>query len=105
MQTITEIAALRGALADARRAGETVGLVPTMGAFHEGHLTLMRRAKAESDRVVVTLFVNPTQFNDADDFDRYPRDLERDALLAQAEGVDFCSRPRPRRCTQRRLIP
>ena len=71
-----------------RRAGQTVGLVPTMGAFHEGHLTLMRRAKAENDVVIVTLFVNPTQFNDLDDFDRYPRDLERDAQMAEAEGVD-----------------
>ena len=86
MQTITEIAPLRDRSDDARRAGQTVGLVPTMGAFHEGHLTLMRRAKAENDVVVVTLFVNPTQFNDLDDFDRYPRDPERDAQMAEARG-------------------
>jgi len=95
MQTITEIAELRRALNAARRNGQTVGLVPTMGAFHEGHLTLMRRAKAENDLCVVTLFVNPTQFNDLDDFDRYPRDPERDSQMAQAEGVDFLFSPTP----------
>ncbi len=95
MQTITEIAALRSALSTARRDGKTVGLVPTMGAFHEGHLTLMRQAKAENDLCVVTLFVNPTQFNDLNDFDRYPRDPERDSQLAQAEGVDFFFLPTP----------
>jgi len=95
MQTITEIAGLRSALNAARRDGKTVGLVPTMGAFHEGHLTLMRRAKAENDLCVVTLFVNPTQFNDLDDFDRYPRDPERDRKMAEAEGVDFLFMPTP----------
>ncbi len=95
MQTFTEIAPLRAALADARRAGRTVGLVPTMGAFHEGHLTLMRRAKAASDVVAVTLFVNPTQFNDLDDFGRYPRDPARDARMAEAEGVDILFTPSP----------
>ena len=95
MQTITEIAALRSALHAARRDGKTIGLVPTMGAFHEGHLTLMRQAKAENDLCVVTLFVNPTQFNDLDDFDRYPRDPERDAQLAEGEGVDFLFQPTP----------
>lgn len=95
MQTITEIAELRAALQAARMGGKTIGLVPTMGAFHEGHLSLMRRAKADSDLVVVTLFVNPTQFNDLDDFDRYPRDYDRDAKLAEAEGVDFLFLPTP----------
>lgn len=95
MQTISEISALRAALADARRAGRTVGLVPTMGAFHEGHLSLMRRAKADNDLCVVTLFVNPTQFNDQDDFARYPRDTARDAQMAEGEGVDFLFTPTP----------
>lgn len=95
MQTITEIAELRAALQAARKDGKTLGLVPTMGAFHEGHLSLMRRAKAENDLAVVTLFVNPTQFNDLDDFDRYPRDYDRDAQLAEAEGVDFLFLPTP----------
>ena len=95
MQTITEITELRAALQAARKDGKTIGLVPTMGAFHEGHLSLMRRAKADNDLVVVTLFVNPTQFNDLDDFDRYPRDYERDAQRAEAEGVDFLFLPTP----------
>lgn len=95
MQTITTIADLRLALDAARRAGQTIGLVPTMGAFHEGHLTLMRQAKAENDVAVVTLFVNPTQFNDLDDFDQYPRDLAHDAQLAEAAGADFLFTPTP----------
>ncbi len=95
MQTLTTIADLRDALNAARQDGKTLGLVPTMGAFHEGHLTLMRRAKAENDLAVVTLFVNPTQFNDLDDFDRYPRDPARDSALAEAEGVDFLFMPIP----------
>ena len=95
MQTITTIAPLRAALNAARRAEKTIGLVPTMGAFHEGHLTLMRQAKAENDLVVVTLFVNPTQFNDLDDFDRYPRDPVRDSELAESVGADFLFTPTP----------
>ena len=95
MQTITTIADLRSAINAARRSGHTLGLVPTMGAFHDGHVTLMRRAKSENDIVVVTLFVNPTQFNDLGDFDQYPRDLVRDAHLAEAAGADFLFTPTP----------
>jgi pantoate--beta-alanine ligase len=82
------IRGLRLALSDGRR-----GLVPTMGAFHEGHFTLMRAARAECDQVVVSLFVNPTQFGAGDDLDRYPRDDERDTRLAEAEGVDVLFLP------------
>jgi pantoate--beta-alanine ligase len=95
MQTITEIKYLRAVLSEARHEGKTIGLVPTMGAFHEGHLTLMRRAKSENDIVVVTLFVNPTQFNDLEDFDRYPRDPERDSQMAQEASADFLFTPTP----------
>ena len=95
MQVLTEIQALRTSLNTFRQAGKTVGLVPTMGAFHHGHLTLMRQAKAENDAVIVTLFVNPTQFNDLDDFDRYPRDPTRDAQLAQDAGVEILFTPSP----------
>jgi len=95
MQTISEITSLRATLHDARRAGKTIGLVPTMGAFHEGHLSLMRRAKADNDLCAVTLFVNPTQFNEREDFDRYPRDTARDARMAEAAGVDFLFTPTP----------
>jgi len=65
-----------------------VGLVPTMGAFHEGHVSLMRAARAECESVVVSLFVNPAQFGERDDLERYPRDEERDARIAEDAGVD-----------------
>jgi pantoate--beta-alanine ligase len=83
------IAELRAELLEPRRAGQRIGLVPTMGAFHEGHLSLMRRASRECDVVVVSLFVNPAQFNDARDLDAYPRDPDRDAALAAGIGVDY----------------
>jgi pantoate--beta-alanine ligase len=70
-----------------------VGLVPTMGAFHEGHLALLRAAREECDAVVVSLFVNPTQFGATEDLSRYPRDETRDAQLAEAEGVDVLFTP------------
>ncbi|MGA1795393.1 MAG: pantoate--beta-alanine ligase [bacterium] len=70
------------------RLGKTIGLVPTMGYFHEGHLSLMREARKETDYVVVSLFVNPIQFGPHEDLDRYPRDMERDIALAQQAGVD-----------------
>jgi pantoate--beta-alanine ligase len=71
-----------------RPRGATVALVPTMGAFHDGHVELFRLARRESDPVVVSLFVNPTQFGPDEDLDRYPRDEERDAAIAEAAGVD-----------------
>jgi len=80
--------------AEARRcAGKMVGLVPTMGFFHEGHLSLMRRARAEGGMVVVSLFVNPTQFGPGEDLAAYPRDFARDCALARAEGVDLMFAP------------
>jgi pantoate--beta-alanine ligase len=79
---------LREALAAPRRAGERIGLVPTMGYFHDGHLSLMRRARKDADVVVVSLFVNPAQFGPGEDRDFYPRDEARDAGLAEREGID-----------------
>ena len=86
-------AELRTALEPARREGMTIGLVPTMGFLHEGHLSLIRAARAECDLVVMSLFVNPTQFGPSDDLDRYPRDEERDLRLAAEAGADLVFAP------------
>jgi pantoate--beta-alanine ligase len=93
MRTVTTVRELREALAPERRAGRTIGLVPTMGAFHGGHLSLIRRARRDCDVVVVSLFVNPTQFAPSEDLKAYPRDEQRDAQLAEAEGVDVLFAP------------
>ncbi len=84
---------LRQQLASIRREGRSVGLVPTMGSLHEGHLSLLRAARAECDVVVMSLFVNPAQFGPGEDFDRYPRDEGRDAELAAEAGVDLIYAP------------
>ena len=93
MRTVRSVSALRAALAEPRRAGRSIGLVPTMGALHEGHLSLMRRARADCDVVVASLFVNPAQFGAGEDLEAYPRDEARDAALARAEGVDLLFAP------------
>lgn len=90
MKTIRTIAELRAALA---RAPRPVGLVPTMGCFHGGHLSLMRAARAQNATVVVSLFVNPAQFGPNEDLAAYPRDERSDVQLAEAEGVDFLFAP------------
>jgi pantoate--beta-alanine ligase len=86
-------AALRARLDERRREGQTIGLVPTMGYLHDGHLSLLRAARAECDVVVMSLFVNPTQFAPGEDLERYPRDEERDLRLASEAGVDFVYAP------------
>jgi pantoate--beta-alanine ligase len=93
MRTLRTVQEVRAALAGERRHGQRIGLVPTMGAFHEGHLSLMRCARAACDVVVVSLFVNPAQFGEAADLDAYPRDEARDAELAQGVGVDLLFAP------------
>jgi pantoate--beta-alanine ligase len=93
VEVVRDIDRMRDLVERARAAGHAVGLVPTMGFFHEGHLELMRRARADCDVVVVTLFVNPTQFGPAEDYDAYPRDFERDSALAEGVGVDFLFSP------------
>lgn len=87
MQTVNTLDMLRTALAPMRADGARIALVPTMGALHEGHLTLMRRARAEADHVVASIFVNPKQFGAGEDLDAYPRQLAADAALLKAEGV------------------
>jgi pantoate--beta-alanine ligase len=89
VKVIRDRGELRAALAPARREGQRIGLVPTMGFFHDGHLSLMRGAREECDVVVVSLFVNPTQFVPGEDLDAYPRDEDRDTGLAEEAGVDI----------------
>src|SRR3954463_9520779 len=93
MSTLRTVAEVRAALVAARREGRSIGLVPTMGALHEGHLALIRAARAECDEVVVSLFVNPAQFNEASDLAAYPRDEARDAALAAEAGADLLFAP------------
>jgi pantoate--beta-alanine ligase len=93
MRTARAVDELRLALAPARRAGQTIGLVPTMGALHDGHLSLIRRARGECDIVVVSLFVNPAQFDERADLERYPRNERRDAELAAESGADILFAP------------
>jgi pantoate--beta-alanine ligase len=93
VRTVRTVAALREALATAHREGRSIGLVPTMGYLHEGHLSLLRAARGRCDVVVMSLFVNPAQFAPGEDLHRYPRDEGRDAALAEAEGVDVLYAP------------
>lgn len=93
MRILRTVSELRAALREPRWAGRSIGLVPTMGAFHAGHLSLMHKAREECDEVVVSLFVNPTQFNQAADLGRYPRDEATDAQLATEAGVDYLFAP------------
>ncbi|OYU38502.1 MAG: pantoate--beta-alanine ligase [Pseudorhodobacter sp. PARRP1] len=92
-QIIKTIAELRAVVRGWKAAGESVGVVPTMGALHEGHLSLARRARAECDRVITTIFVNPKQFNNPDDLKKYPRTLEADAALLSGVPVDVVFAP------------
>ncbi|HEY6778990.1 MAG TPA: pantoate--beta-alanine ligase [Thermoleophilaceae bacterium] len=94
MRTVRTVRDLRDALAPERIAGRSIGLVPTMGSFHDGHLALVRRAREACDVVVVSLFVNPAQFGPSEDLAAYPRDESRDLALAEAEGVDLLFAPR-----------
>lgn len=93
MELIATVAAFRAALDAERATGGRVGLVPTMGALHDGHLSLVRRAAADCDAVALTIFVNPLQFSAGEDLATYPRDLEADAALAAAAGVDHVFAP------------
>jgi pantoate--beta-alanine ligase len=93
MQSVETLAEMRGVVANARANGKSIAFVPTMGALHEGHLTLVDEAKRMADIVVMSIFVNPLQFGPSEDFDRYPRMLAEDSKLAEARGVDFVFTP------------
>lgn len=95
MKILTSPADLQAQAAAWKKAGETIILVPTMGYLHEGHLSLIRLARRSGDRVVVSIFVNPTQFGPTEDLDKYPRDFQRDAELCRQEGVDALFHPSP----------
>lgn len=93
MEVIKTIKQMREAMAKIRAAGKTIAFVPTMGAFHGGHIRLMQQAGTLGDVTVVSSFVNPKQFNEKEDLNRYPRDPERDRLKAEKAGVDFYFEP------------
>lgn len=93
MEIIRTVDRLRKAVAEARAEGKTIGLVPTMGALHDGHMSLMRRARGENDVVVASVFVNPTQFNNKEDLATYPRTEEADCEKLEAAGVDIAFIP------------
>ena len=95
MKIITTIEELRPIIKGWKREGLTVGLVPTMGYLHDGHKSLIVKAVAENDKVVVSDFVNPTQFGANEDLSSYPRDIERDAALCEAAGADIIFHPEP----------
>lgn len=95
MQILTTKQALQSAVQACKIAGQTIGLVPTMGALHEGHATLVRRAVQENDICVVSVFVNPTQFNNKEDLAKYPRDINRDAELLRSIGAQYAFAPTP----------
>ena len=95
MRTLRTVSELRAALRGPRREERTIGLVPTMGALHDGHIALIRRAREDTDEVVVSLFVNPAQFTDDADLAAYPRDEVRDAAMAAEAGADLLFAPAP----------
>ncbi len=93
MITVSDVVALRRAIAEARGRGQRIGLVPTMGCLHDGHRALIAVARRRTDFVVVSIFINPTQFGPSEDFDRYPRTLAEDAAVCRADGVDLLFQP------------
>ncbi len=96
VDVIRDIPAMQARAEAIRQSGSTIAVVPTMGALHEGHCTLIRAARQQCDVVITTIFVNPTQFGPGEDFEAYPRDLERDVTLAHDAGTDYVFAPSSR---------
>src|SRR3972149_2191186 len=95
MKMISSIGEMQRTAEEFRLSGKRIGVVPTMGYLHDGHLSLIQAAREKSDIVIVTVFVNPTQFSPTEDFERYPRDLERDRSVAEGAGCDILFTPEP----------
>ena len=93
MKTFPDIKKIQEIISAEKKSGKTIGFVPTMGALHQGHLDLMRRAKKENDLLAVSIFVNPIQFNKPEDLEKYPRNLEKDKLLLESVGCDILFAP------------
>lgn len=93
MKIIKSIQEIKNIITDEKSKGKSIGFVPTMGYLHDGHLSLMKRAKEENDVVVISIFVNPIQFGQGEDYEVYPRDIERDSKLAESVGVDYIFAP------------
>ncbi|MFO7929684.1 MAG: pantoate--beta-alanine ligase, partial [Candidatus Humimicrobiaceae bacterium] len=93
METIEKINQLQKKLQKLKNQGKTIGFVPTMGYLHPGHLSLMELAREENDIVVISIFVNPTQFGPSEDYKKYPRDMGRDSKLAKEAGVNYIFHP------------
>jgi len=93
MRVIETVAEMKNACRAVTRSGKSLGLVPTMGALHEGHLSLVRASRAQCDVTAVSIFVNPLQFGPTEDLDKYPRTLERDEAMLREQGVEFVFEP------------
>lgn len=94
MKILNTIKDIRAVIKEAQRNDKSIGLVPTMGYLHEGHLSLVKRARSQNDIVIVSIFVNPTQFGPGEDYESYPRNIERDSKLVQLEGADIVFAPK-----------